>query len=137
MIESPPTNVPFVKSNEWIALIERTPDGSGNCSFELKVYHAQKAGFKAVIIYNSNSDSLIKMSSSGLFSIHIPSVFIGHSSGVDIENFYTYTNKTYVIIDSDGEDFKYLMIPFVIVVSTCFLIGLVIFVNLVFISLFY
>ena len=72
-IENPP-NISYVNPKEWIALIKRTPSASGNCSFDVKVFNAQKAGYSAVIIYNSESDNLIKMSSSGAYNIKIPSV---------------------------------------------------------------
>jgi E3 ubiquitin-protein ligase RNF13 len=123
-----PLNVSFVDPDKWIVLIQRTPTIFGNCSFDLKVYNAQQAGFKAVIIYNSESDNLIKMSSSGLYKIKIPSVFIGHSSGIDIASYFTYANKTYVIITDDDTDLNYLLLPFICVVTICFIIAISIFV---------
>lgn len=127
-IERPP-NVSFVDANKWIALVQRTPSATGNCSFDLKVYYAQQAGFAAVIVFNSESDNLIKMSSSGRFNIKIPSVFVGHSSGIDLATYYTYENRTYVIINNEENDFNYLMIPFIVVVSICFLIAIALFVS--------
>ena len=127
-MQSPP-NVSYVQPDQWIAMVVRTPSISGNCSFDVKVHNAQQAGFKAVIVYNSESDAVITMSSSGKFTIKIPSVFIGYSSGIDIAQFYTYTNHTYVVISSDENDLSYLLIPFVCVVSICFLIAVSIFVR--------
>lgn len=125
----PPPNVSYVDPKKWIALIMRTPSLFGNCSFDLKVHNAQRAGFSAVIIYNSESDNLIKMSSSGSFSILIPAVFVGHSSGVEIGQYYTYANRTYAVIYNDDSDINYLLIPFISVVSICFLIAVCIFVR--------
>ena len=126
-MERPP-NASWVDPKKWIALIMRTPSLFGNCSFDLKVYNAQRAGFAAVIIFNSESDSLIKMSSSGSFSIHIPAVFIGHSNGIEIAQAYTYSNHTYAVLFNDDSDINYLLIPFISVVSICFLIAVCIFV---------
>lgn len=123
-----PPNVSFVEPKQWIALIMRTPTKYGNCSFDLKVFNAQNAGYSAVIIYNSESDSLIRMSSSGAYKIFIPSVFIGRSSGILIDSAYTYKNKTLVIITNDDADLSYLLIPFICVVSVCFIIAISIFI---------
>ena len=125
----PPPNVSFVDPNEWIALIKRTPGIYNNCSFDVKVHNAQNAGFKAVIVYNSDSDTLITMSSSGKFSIKIPSIFVGFSTGNELKNEFTYANGTYVVITSDENDLSYLLIPFVCVVSICFIIAISIFVS--------
>jgi E3 ubiquitin-protein ligase RNF13 len=128
----PPPNVtaPDFVARKWIALIQRTPGSYGNCSFDLKVFNAQKAGFSAVIIFNSESDNLIRMSPSGQYSIRIPSVFIGHSNGIEIMEDYTYLNKTYAVIYNDESDINFLLIPFVSVVSICFLIAICIFVSI-------
>lgn len=125
-IERPP-NVSYVNPHSWIALIQRTPGSRSNCTFDLKVYNAQQAGYSVVIIYNVESDTLIKMSSSGLYSIKIPSVFVGQTTANEIKAFFTYQNKTYVRINNDDADFNYLLIPFVCVVSVCFLVAIFIF----------
>lgn len=126
-IESPPKNASFVK--KWIALIQRTPTIFGNCSFDLKVYNAQRAGFSAVIIFNSESDNLIKMSSTGLYNIRIPSVFVGHSSGLSLMSAFTYLNKTLIDIDNDDTDFTYLLVPFICVVTICSVVAISFFVR--------
>ncbi|CAF0746455.1 unnamed protein product [Brachionus calyciflorus] len=122
----PPPNVSFVDPTKWIAIIQRTPSIFGNCSFDVKVHNAQLAGYSAVIIYNSESDSLIKMSSGGYYNIKIPAVFVGHSTGIQILKYYTYENGTYVNISSDS-DISYFLIPFVSVVCVCFLTAVCIF----------
>lgn len=93
------------------------------------MFNAQQAGYSAVIIFNSESDNLIRMSSSGAFKIQIPSVFIGKSSGILIDSSYTYKNKTFVIITNEDGDISYLLIPFICVVSICFVIAISIFVS--------
>lgn len=128
-IEKPPTNISYVDPDQWIVLIKRTPSASGNCSFDLKVRNAQLAGYKAVIIYNSESDTLLKMSSSGQYDIRIPSVFISRSDGHAISAFYTYVNRTFAIINNDDDNLNYLLIPFISVVSVCFIIAVSIFLS--------
>jgi len=127
-IESPP-NVSYVNPKRWIALVQRSAGMFSNCTFDVKVYNAQQAGFSAVIIFNSDSDNLIKMSSSGQFNVKIPSVFVGYSSGMELKESYTYVNKTFVNISTDDTDLNYLLIPFICVVSICFLLAMSIFVN--------
>ena len=93
-IQSPPSNESF-PNYKWIALIQRTPPNSNtnsNCSFDVKVFNAQNAGFSAVVVYNVDSNNLVRMSSSGIIDIKIPSVFIGSSDGFTLERYYTYEN---------------------------------------------
>lgn len=124
----PPPNISYIESNSWIALIQRTPSIFGNCSFDVKVHNAQLAGYSAVIIFNSESDKLIKMSSSGYYNIKIPSFFTGHSSGIELSQSFTYENRTLAVLSNDDSDLNYLLIPFVSVISVCFLIAISIFV---------
>lgn len=126
-IQAPP-NVSFVDPSKWIALIQRTPSIFGNCSFDVKVHNAQQAGYAAVIIYNSESDNLIKMSSSGRYNIKIPSVFVGHSDGLELRENYNYKNGTFVSLTNDS-DLSYFLIPFVSVICICFLTAVCIFVS--------
>jgi E3 ubiquitin-protein ligase RNF13 len=124
-IEPPPKNVSYVEPNQWIALILRTP-GVANCSFDLKVYNAERAGYSAVIVYNSESDMLIRMSPSGDYMVNIPSMFVGHSSGLELVAQYTWQNGSYVMLTDDDQDLAYLLIPFVCVVTICFLVAVII-----------
>uniref|UniRef100_A0A8C6Y8Y6 PA domain-containing protein n=1 Tax=Naja naja TaxID=35670 RepID=A0A8C6Y8Y6_NAJNA len=62
----------------FVALIRRY-----DCSFSLKVFHAQEAGYQAAIIYNLCSDFLVNMAISmeeGRLPIVIPSLFIGRTT---------------------------------------------------------
>ena len=65
-------------------------------------------------------------------TLKIPAVFIGESSGTEIKKYFTYQNKTYVRITSDDADLNYLLIPFVCVVSICFIVAIFIFVSSIF-----
>ncbi|XP_026546877.1 E3 ubiquitin-protein ligase RNF167-like [Notechis scutatus] len=67
----------------------RTPSGFValirlyDCSFNLKVFHAQEAGYRAAIIYNLCSDFLVNMAISmeeRRLPIVIPSMFIGRTA---------------------------------------------------------
>jgi len=63
-----------------IALIER-----GTCAFVVKVANAQTAGATAAIVFNDEArgDAILSMGGTDA-SITIPSVFIGHTSGITI-----------------------------------------------------
>ena len=67
------------------ALIQRGPRSSSdddNCSFGLKVYHAQMAGFAGAIIYDDEADSqLVMMEYTGSLDINISSVFVSALAG--------------------------------------------------------
>uniref|UniRef100_A0A8C2UNF6 RING-type E3 ubiquitin transferase n=1 Tax=Chinchilla lanigera TaxID=34839 RepID=A0A8C2UNF6_CHILA len=87
LINSKPENAcepimpPPVKDNSsgtFIVLIRRL-----DCNFDIKVLNAQRAGYKAAIVHNVDSEDLISMGSNDidvLKKIDIPSVFIGESS---------------------------------------------------------
>ena len=107
-------------------------NANNNCTFDLKVYNAQRAGFAAAIVYNYDSDILLTMSSSNLYSIRIPSVFVGQSTGLELRSQYTYKNNTYVVISPTENDLTILIIPFICVLSVCILLALAVFVNFLF-----
>lgn len=63
----------------------------GSCNFSLKVLNAERAGAQFVIIYNDQygGDSLMNMGSGDVGSqVGIPSVFIGHTRGIALEDWY-------------------------------------------------
>lgn len=60
-----------------IALIER-----GTCNFTEKVFYAQMAGAKAVVIYNQNTTATFgTMGGTPAFPINIPSILINYNDG--------------------------------------------------------
>jgi E3 ubiquitin-protein ligase RNF13 len=123
-IDKPPSNVSGI--HNWIALIQRSPPNT-NCSFDSKVFNAQNAGYSAAIIFNINSNYLVKMSSSGEHNVYIPSVFIGESDGLEIINNFTYTQGYHVLLIEDEYNISIYLIPFCVVVATCFLIMMSVF----------
>ncbi|KAI9203899.1 uncharacterized protein BJ171DRAFT_599794 [Polychytrium aggregatum] len=83
------------KAIRWVALVER-----GSCSFEVKVWNLQNAGFSGVLIYdrmaihpsgNMNGlRGLIRMKSLGIAEeIHIWSAFLSHYQGTILREAYT------------------------------------------------
>ncbi|XP_033207331.1 E3 ubiquitin-protein ligase RNF13-like isoform X2 [Belonocnema kinseyi] len=103
----------------WILLASRY-----NCSFEIKVRMAQKAGYDAVIIHNVNSDELEPMSAKDSIGIEIPAVFVGEITGMLLKGNYLYKNLYFVLINDDlpFNINTHLLLPFAIVVGLCFLI---------------
>ncbi|KAM7359852.1 godzilla E3 ubiquitin protein ligase isoform 2-T2 [Cochliomyia hominivorax] len=108
-----PTNAKFV------AIIQR---GGLDCTFELKVRNAQAARYDAVIIYNNEGDDLEHMSAQNSTGIVIPSVFVGHTTGSNLKNFFT---SEIVLVINDELPFNIntqLILPFSILIGLCFLI---------------
>lgn len=58
-----------------------------DCTFDLKVLHAQRAGFEAAIVHNVRSDDLVRMAhvyEDLRRQIVIPSVFVGEATSQDL-----------------------------------------------------
>lgn len=58
-----------------------------DCTFDLKVLHAQQAGFKAAIVHNVLSDDLVRMAhvyEELRRQISIPAVFVGEAASQDL-----------------------------------------------------
>uniref|UniRef100_A0A8C3WZW8 RING-type E3 ubiquitin transferase n=1 Tax=Catagonus wagneri TaxID=51154 RepID=A0A8C3WZW8_9CETA len=58
-----------------------------DCTFDLKVLHAQRAGFEAAIVHNVHSDDLVRMGhvyEDLRRQIAIPSVFMGEAASQDL-----------------------------------------------------
>ncbi|XP_076662238.1 E3 ubiquitin-protein ligase RNF13 isoform X2 [Halictus rubicundus] len=115
-IQGPPNTTNY--NSNWIALIARY-----NCSFEIKVRMAQKAGYDAAIIHNINSNELEPMSAKDSTGIRIPSVFVSEITGLIIKENYLY-DQLYFVLINEGTPFNitHLLLPFAIVVGICFLV---------------
>ncbi|XP_069583640.1 E3 ubiquitin-protein ligase RNF13 isoform X2 [Ranitomeya imitator] len=105
-------------SSVYIVLIRRL-----DCNFDIKVLNAQKAGYKAAIVYNVDSDDLISMGSNDvdiLKKIDIPSVFIGEESAKIMQEQFTWDKGAYIELKPDGNlPLEYYLIPFLIIVGIC------------------
>uniref|UniRef100_A0A224XNQ8 Putative e3 ubiquitin ligase n=1 Tax=Panstrongylus lignarius TaxID=156445 RepID=A0A224XNQ8_9HEMI len=114
-IDPPPNNVTNL-TNRWAVLIRRY-----NCSFEEKVLNAQNASFDVAIIHNVNSNKLERMHANDPDKIHIPSIFVGASTGRAIKSKYQYFNGFLIQISEDSPwDYNKIFIPFLIVILLCF-----------------
>ncbi|KZC05093.1 E3 ubiquitin-protein ligase RNF13, partial [Dufourea novaeangliae] len=109
-------------NGNWIALIARY-----NCSFQIKVRMAQKAGYDAAIIHNVNSNELEPMSAKDPIGILIPSVFVSEITGLIIRENYLYDELYFVLINDDTPfNITNFLLPFAVVVGICFL-GMVVY----------
>ncbi|XP_072516023.1 E3 ubiquitin-protein ligase RNF13 [Salminus brasiliensis] len=108
-------------SSTFIVLIKRF-----DCNFDIKVLHAQRAGYKAAIVHNVDSDDLISMGSNDLDivkQIDIPSVFIGEDAANALKEEYTYEKGGHVIVMPDFSlPLEYYLIPFLIIVGICLIL---------------
>ena len=111
----------------WMALIRRSAHIK-NCTFDLKVLHAQMAGYKAAVVYNNLNNRIITMQSGKYaFRVHIPSVFIGYDDYRDLRDNWINLPKYKVELHTTFNSNIYL-IPFLAVVSTSLAIIVVFFV---------
>ncbi|XP_021108681.1 E3 ubiquitin-protein ligase RNF13 isoform X6 [Heterocephalus glaber] len=92
----------------------------------LKVLNAQRAGYKAAIVHNVDSDDLISMGSNDidvLKKIDIPSVFIGESSANSLKDEFTYEKGGHIILVPEFNlPLEYYLIPFLIIVGICLIL---------------
>ncbi|KAJ8356782.1 hypothetical protein SKAU_G00195760 [Synaphobranchus kaupii] len=116
-----PIDPPPVRDNvtgAFIVLIKRY-----DCNFDIKVLNAQKAGYKAAIVHNVDSDDLISMGSNDLDvlkQIDIPSVFVGEETANSLKEDYTYDKGGHVMLMPDFSlPLEYYLIPFLIIVGIC------------------
>ncbi|NXY71562.1 RNF13 ligase, partial [Glareola pratincola] len=108
-------------SGAFIVLIRRL-----ECNFDIKVLNAQRAGYKAAIVHNVDSDDLISMGSNDieiLKKIDIPSVFIGETSANSLKEEFTYEKGGHVVLIPEFSlPLEYYLIPFLIIVGICLIL---------------
>ncbi|XP_068314460.1 receptor homology region, transmembrane domain- and RING domain-containing protein 2-like isoform X2 [Pyrus communis] len=101
----------------------------GGCSFEDKVRRAQKAGFKAAIIYdNEDSNILVSMAGSSA-GIKIYAVFVSKTSGELLKKYTGLTNmELWLIASFENTAWSIMAISFIsllamsAVLATCFFV---------------
>ncbi|KAE8294086.1 E3 ubiquitin-protein ligase RNF13 [Larimichthys crocea] len=117
-IEPPPRDN---LTGAFIVLIKRF-----DCNFDIKVLNAQKAGYKAAIVHNVDSDDLISMGSNDLDvmkQIDIPSVFVSEVTANSLKEDYTYDKGGHVVLMPDFSlPLEYYLIPFLIIVGICLIL---------------
>ncbi|KAL1023342.1 hypothetical protein UPYG_G00039470 [Umbra pygmaea] len=105
----------------FIVLIKRF-----DCNFDIKVLNAQRAGYKAAIVHNVDSDDLISMGSNDvtiLKQIDIPSVFVSEETANVLKEDYTYDKGGHVVLMPDFSlPLEYYLIPFLIIVGICLIL---------------
>lgn len=115
---SPPPVQKDNSSSVYVVLIRRL-----DCNFDIKVLNAQRAGYKAAIVYNVDSDELISMGSNDveiMKKIDIPSVFIGESSARILQEGFTWDKGAYLLLIPEASmPLEYYLIPFLIIVGIC------------------
>ena len=89
---------PRGRRRPWVALLARTQGRDDDCTFDIKVRHAEEAGAAAAIIFDDIYESLIIMAKPPTHpSPAIPSVFISQRSGEVLRRLYE-PGKTQVMI---------------------------------------
>ena len=80
----------------------------GTCDFTKKVLNAERAGAKAVIIYNSNTDNSLLLMGSRPTSVTIPSLFITYADGMAlIKADEVYLNLTFTVTPKPSASFGF------------------------------
>lgn len=121
-IEPPPRDN---LTGAFIVLIKRF-----ECNFDIKVLNAQKAGYRAAIVHNVDSDDLISMGSNDveiMKQIIMPSVFVSEETANSLKDNYMYDKGGHVVLMPDFSlPLEYYLIPFLSIVGI-FLILIVVF----------
>lgn len=100
----------------------------GGCSFEDKVKKAQKAGFKAAIIYdNENSGPLVAMAGNSA-GIKIPAVFVSKASGETLKVYAGLDMELWILPGYENSAWSIMAISFIsllamsAILATCFFV---------------
>ncbi|XP_061540811.1 E3 ubiquitin-protein ligase RNF13 [Phycodurus eques] len=117
-IEPPPRDN---LTGAFIVLIKRF-----DCNFDVKVLNAQKAGYKAAIVHNVDSEDLLSMGSNDLDvmkKIDIPSVFVSEDTATSLKDDYLFDKGGHVILMPNFSlPLEYYLIPFLIIVGICLIL---------------
>ncbi|XP_055727651.1 E3 ubiquitin-protein ligase RNF167-like [Salvelinus fontinalis] len=120
-----PTSSDFnTTTTKYIVLIQRY-----DCNFDIKVLHAQQAGFSAAIVHNMYSETLLNMNYSNetiAEEIEIPSVFTSYYASQILRTFIIPEQGAYVILKPEfAFPLSYYLIPFTGVVGMIVLVTVV------------
>ncbi|XP_066507075.1 E3 ubiquitin-protein ligase RNF167 isoform X2 [Hoplias malabaricus] len=127
-IEPPPSSPTPSDPNsttKYIVLIRRY-----DCNFDIKVLHAQQAGYSAAIVYNVYSNNLLNMNYSNetiAEMIDIPSVFTSYYASEVLYKFVIPEKGAYIILKPDFSfPLAYYLIPFTGVVGLIIIVMVII-----------
>ncbi|XP_028278088.1 E3 ubiquitin-protein ligase RNF167 [Parambassis ranga] len=122
-IDPPPSLPPSFNANttKFVVLIRRY-----DCNFDIKVLHAQQAGYDAAIVHNMHADTLLNMNYSNYTiadQIDIPSVFTSFYASEILRNFIIPGPGAYVILKPEfAFPLSFYLIPFTGVVGMIILV---------------
>ncbi|CAB1352623.1 unnamed protein product [Coregonus sp. 'balchen'] len=120
----PTSSDPNTTTTKYIVLIRRY-----DCNFDIKVLHAQQAGFSAAIVHNMYSETLLNMNYSNetiAEEIEIPSVFTSYYASQILRTFIIPEQGAYVILKPEfAFPLSYYLIPFTGVVGMIILVMVV------------
>lgn len=86
----------------WIALVRRSSSEKGGCHFATQVYHVQKAGASAAIVYDDVEEALLIMGRSDSdASPTIPSTFVSMATGELLKSVLD-ENPQVTLLDTSG-----------------------------------
>ncbi|XP_028805769.1 receptor homology region, transmembrane domain- and RING domain-containing protein 2 [Neltuma alba] len=101
----------------------------GGCSFEDKVRRAQKAGFKAAIVYDNEDDGVLVSMAGNSGGIKIHAVFVTKASGEILKRYAGLTNiEVWLIPSFENSAWSIMAISFIsllamsAVLATCFFV---------------
>ncbi|KAG4998084.1 hypothetical protein AAZX31_10G205800 [Glycine max] len=128
---------PLDACTELTNKVEQLPNASspfalvvrGGCSFEEKVRRAQKAGFKAVIVYDNEDGGILVAMAGNSAGIKIHAVFVSKASGEILSKYAGLTNvEIWLIPTFENSAWSIMAISFIsllamsAVLATCFFV---------------